>query len=60
MLKDNGRQEPSLGGDPIGYWSQQQHLEQGFLKALDAIRGGQPLAAPLNATGVFPHQWSSR
>jgi type IV pilus assembly protein PilC len=29
-------------------------LEQGFLKALEAIRSGQPLAAPLKATGLFP------
>jgi type IV pilus assembly protein PilC len=29
-------------------------LEQGFLKTLEAIRSGQPLAAPLKATGVFP------
>jgi type IV pilus assembly protein PilC len=29
-------------------------LEQGFLKALSAIRGGQPLAAPLDETGLFP------
>jgi type IV pilus assembly protein PilC len=29
-------------------------LEQGFLKTLEAIRGGQPLAPPLMATGLFP------
>jgi len=29
-------------------------LEQGFLKTLEAIRSGQPLAPPLKATGVFP------
>jgi type IV pilus assembly protein PilC len=29
-------------------------LEKGFLKTLEAIRSGQPLAAPLKATGVFP------
>jgi type IV pilus assembly protein PilC len=29
-------------------------LEIGFVKALDAIRSGQPLAAPLKETGVFP------
>ncbi len=29
-------------------------LEKGFLKALEAIRSGQPLAQPLKATGVFP------
>lgn len=29
-------------------------LEQGFLKALEAIRSGQSLAAPLKETGVFP------
>lgn len=29
-------------------------LEQGFLKALESIRSGQPLAAPLKATGIFP------
>jgi type IV pilus assembly protein PilC len=29
-------------------------LEQGFLRALEAIRSGQPLAAPLKATGIFP------
>ncbi|MGA2507728.1 MAG: type II secretion system F family protein [Chitinispirillaceae bacterium] len=29
-------------------------LEQGFLKTLEAIRSGQPLAPPLKATGLFP------
>ena len=29
-------------------------LEQGFLKTLEAIRSGQPLAAPLDETGLFP------
>jgi type IV pilus assembly protein PilC len=29
-------------------------LEKGFLKALEAIRGGRPLADPLRETGVFP------
>jgi type IV pilus assembly protein PilC len=29
-------------------------LEQGFLKTLDAIRSGQPLAQPLRETGIFP------
>jgi type IV pilus assembly protein PilC len=29
-------------------------LEEGFLKTLDAIRGGQPLAQPLRETGIFP------
>ena len=29
-------------------------LEQGFLKTLEAIRGGQPLAPPLMVTGLFP------
>jgi type IV pilus assembly protein PilC len=29
-------------------------LEQAFLKTLDAIRGGRPLAEPLKETGVFP------
>lgn len=29
-------------------------LELGFLKALEAIRSGQPLAQPLKETGVFP------
>jgi type IV pilus assembly protein PilC len=29
-------------------------LEQGFLKTLDAIRSGRPLAEPLKETGLFP------
>lgn len=29
-------------------------LEQGFMKTLEAIRSGQPLAAPLDETGLFP------
>jgi len=29
-------------------------LEQGFLKTLEAIRSGQPLAPSLRETGVFP------
>jgi type IV pilus assembly protein PilC len=29
-------------------------LEEGFLKTLESIRGGQPLAPSLKATGVFP------
>jgi type IV pilus assembly protein PilC len=29
-------------------------LEQGFLKTLDAIRRGRPLADPLKETGLFP------
>lgn len=29
-------------------------LEQGFLKTLESIRSGQPLAPSLKATGVFP------
>jgi type IV pilus assembly protein PilC len=29
-------------------------LEQGFLKTLDAIRSGRPLADPLKETGLFP------
>jgi type IV pilus assembly protein PilC len=29
-------------------------LEHGFMKTLEAIRGGQPLASPLKATGLFP------
>jgi type IV pilus assembly protein PilC len=29
-------------------------LEKGFLKALDAIRSGRPLAEPLKETGLFP------
>jgi type IV pilus assembly protein PilC len=29
-------------------------LERGFLKTLESIRGGQPLAPSLKATGVFP------
>jgi type IV pilus assembly protein PilC len=29
-------------------------LEEGFLKTLDAIRGGQPLAQPLRETKIFP------
>jgi type IV pilus assembly protein PilC len=29
-------------------------LEKGFMRTLEAIRSGQPLAAPLKETGVFP------
>lgn len=29
-------------------------LEKGFMKTLEAIRGGRPLAGPLRETGVFP------
>jgi type IV pilus assembly protein PilC len=29
-------------------------LEQGFLRTLEAIRSGRPLAPPLDETGLFP------